>query len=142
MTADQIKNCSTLQLQLIKDKRDGAIAVAEAGRQIPFEFRRVYYITGINDPATVRGGHAHHALKQALLCASGGFRLDLDDGEHKASVQVEAPEAGVYVGPHVWHTLTDFKPGTVVVVLASDVYEEADYIRDYDEFLRVVKAGA
>jgi hypothetical protein len=108
VTADSVARCATLRLQHIKDKRDGAITVAQAGGPIPFEFKRVYYISGINDPATVRGGHAHKTLQQALFCANGSFNLELDDGEHQITVEVDTPDTGVYIGPFVWHTLTNF----------------------------------
>ena len=134
---DDLQNCSSFTLQHLKDARDGVITVAETGGPIPFDFKRVYYISGLNDPTSVRGGHAHKTLEQAIVCAAGSFRLDLDDGSRKASVVLDSPHAGVYVGPHVWHTLTEFAPGTVVIVLASDVYSEEDYIRNYDEFQAV-----
>ena len=131
MTApDDLANCASIALQHIDGGALGALSVAESGRQLPFEVRRVYWLTGVAQTGAVRGKHAHKTLQQAIFAAAGSFRLDLDDGRRKASVVLGRPNAGVYLGPLLWHEMRDFSPDCVIVVLAADYYEEADYIRD------------
>jgi len=135
---DEVANCHAIALQHIEGGAAGSLTVAEYGGSIPFDFRRVYYMTGIADSGAVRGRHAHKALQQALFCVNGSVRLDLDDGRHKASVVLDKPHEGVYLGPLLWHELHDFSPGCVVLVFAAAEYEEGDYLRDYDGFLAYV----
>jgi dTDP-4-dehydrorhamnose 3,5-epimerase-like enzyme len=136
---DDLANCATIALQHIDAGAAGAIDVAEAGRAIPFSIARVYTISGIADAGTVRGRHAHHALEQAIFCVHGSCVMDLDDGKQETSVTLSSPATGVYVGPHLWHVLREFSADAVVLVLASQLYEEADYIRDYADFQRIVQ---
>ncbi|HWC30636.1 MAG TPA: FdtA/QdtA family cupin domain-containing protein [Dehalococcoidia bacterium] len=140
MRLDEVANCHPITLEHIEGGTRGALTVAEYGGVIPFDFRRVYYMTGIADPGAVRGRHAHKTLQQALFCINGSVHLDVDDGTHKASVVLDQPHEGAYIGPLLWHELHDFKPGCVVLVFAAAAYDEADYLRDYDEFLSYVKA--
>jgi oxalate decarboxylase/phosphoglucose isomerase-like protein (cupin superfamily) len=132
---DEVANCGGIMLQHVDGGPRGALTVAEYGGAIPFDFRRVYYMTGITEPGAVRGRHAHKTLKQALFCINGSVRLDVDDGTHKASVFLDRPHEGVYIGPRLWHELHDFAPGTVILVFAAAPYDESDYLRDYEAFL-------
>jgi hypothetical protein len=131
---DGVANCHPISLQHIDGGPRGALTVAEYGGAIPFEFRRVYYMTGITEPGAVRGRHAHKTLQQALFCIHGSVRLDVDDGTHKASIVLDQPHEGVYIGALLWHELQDFSPGCVVLVFAAAPYDESDYLRDYDGF--------
>jgi len=127
-----------LPAQRIVDGRDGVLAVAEAGRQVPFEIRRVYTISGLSDPLAVRGRHAHYTLHQAIYCLNGAFTLALDNGREQTEVRLDDPGKGVYLPPFLWHEMKGFSPACVLLVLASDHYSEADYMRDYPSFLREV----
>ena len=139
MGLDEVANCHPITLQHVDGGAGGSLTVAEYGGAIPFEFRRVYYMTGVSEPAAVRGRHAHKTLQQALFCLNGSVRLDVDDGVNKASVGLDRPHEGVYIGPLLWHELRDFSPGCVVLVFAAAEYDESDYLRDYDAFRAYVE---
>jgi hypothetical protein len=132
-----LKNCGALELQHVDGGPDGSLTIAEHGRALPFDFRRVFYITAVADKAVVRGKHAHKTLQQAIFAAQGSFLLDVDDGKQKASVLLDRPYAGVYLGPLLWHEMREFSPDCVAVVFAAAPYDEGDYIRDYREFLKL-----
>jgi dTDP-4-dehydrorhamnose 3,5-epimerase-like enzyme len=137
---EEVANFAPITLPQFDSGANGSLTVAEYGGALPFEFRRVYYMTGVIAPGAVRGRHAHKTLAQALFCLSGSVRLDVDDGRHKASVLLDKPHEGVYVGPLVWHELRDFSPGCVVLVFAAAEYDESDYLRDYEGFLAYLKS--
>jgi hypothetical protein len=132
-----LRNCGALELQHVDGGADGSLTIAEHGRTLPFDFRRMFYITGVSDRAVVRGKHAHKTLQQAIFAAQGWFMLDVDDGKQKASVLLDRPQAGVYLGPLLWHEMREFSPNCVAVVFAAAPYDESDYIRDYGEFLKL-----
>ena len=115
------------------DSRGSLIAI-EANKDIPFEIKRVYYIFDTKE-GVVRGHHAHKTLEQVLICVSGSCIIVLDDGKKRNEVLLDKPNIGLYVGPNMWREMKDFTPDAVLLVLASDWYDEADYIRDYSEFL-------
>ncbi len=123
-----------IELPRIVDARDGVISVAEAGRHLPYDIRRVYFIYGLTCAEALRGQHAHRKLEQALFCINGSARIDLDDGQRRFSVVLDSPERGIYMGPGLWHEMHDFQNNCILLVLASDYFMEADYIRDYGEF--------
>ena len=116
---------------------EGQLQFIEEERHVPFRIRRVYYSTGVR-AGCVRGKHAHRTLQQALICVCGAVRIDLDDGESATTCVLDNPALGLYVGPMMWHTMTWVKDGSVLLVLASDLYNEADYVRSYDDFRRLV----
>ena len=121
--------------------RSAASLIAlEAQRSIPFEIKRVYYIFG-TQPGVVRGLHAHKELEQVAVCINGTCKFLMDDGRHRWTVSLDRPDRGLFIGPIVWHEMSEFSPDCVLMVLASDRYDERDYIRDYDEFLGVVGQG-
>jgi WxcM-like, C-terminal len=132
-----LRNCGALELQHVDGGPVGSLTIAEHGRALPFDFKRVYYITSVGDKAVVRGKHAHKTLQQAIFAAQGSFLLDVDDGKQKASVLLDRPQVGVYLGPLLWHEMREFSPDCVAVVLAAAAYDESDYIRDYAEFLKL-----
>jgi WxcM-like, C-terminal len=114
---------------------EGSITPVEGGRTIPFEIQRVYYLYDIVGGAS-RGGHAHRELQQLIVATMGGFTVVLDDGERRRGFPLRRSYEGLYVPPMLWREITDFTSGGVCVVLASLPYDEADYIRDYDDFRR------
>jgi dTDP-4-dehydrorhamnose 3,5-epimerase-like enzyme len=118
----------------IKGDARGSLVALEGGQDLPFEIRRVYYIFGTK-PGVVRGRHAHRALRQVLICVSGSCTISLDDGRAKSDISLSAPDVGLYIGPGIWREMSDFSPDAVLLVLASEHYDEGDYIRDYDAFL-------
>ena len=112
----------------------GNIAVIE-NKVIPFEIKRVYYLYDIPSSA-IRGGHAHKDLQQVLIAISGSFDVVLKDGTSVKTVTLNKPDKGLLIKYDIWRELENFSSGAVCLVLASDVFYEADYIRDYDEFLK------
>ena len=112
----------------------GNIAVIE-NDVIPFEIKRVYYLYDIPSSA-IRGGHAHKDLQQVLIAISGSFDVVLKDGTSVRTVTLNKPDKGLLIKYNIWRELENFSSGAVCLVLASDVFHEADYIRDYDEFLK------
>lgn len=111
----------------------GNIAVVEKD-VLPFEIRRVYYLYDI--PSTAhRGGHSHKKLKQVLIAISGSFDVILDDGNERKTITLNKPNKGLLINTNIWRELNNFSSGAVCLVLASDEFDESDYIRDYDEFL-------
>lgn len=118
------------------DDRGQLIALEEL-RDIPFEIKRVYYV--YDTAAGVRRGfHAHRTLQQILICIHGSCKVLLDDGREKKIISLEKPYEGLYVPQNIWREMYDFSTDAVLMVLASEYYEEEDYIRDYDEFLKIV----
>lgn len=127
-------DCSVLELDKHHSDRKGNISVVENGKTLPFYVRRVYYLYDVPGGES-RGAHAHKELSQLIVAASGSFRVTLDDGNIKRSFILNRPYQGLYVKPGIWRDLDDFSSGAVCMVLASDVYEVGDYIRNYEDFL-------
>lgn len=125
------------QFQQHGDAR-GQLVALEEGKEIPFVVRRVYYMydTGIG---VRRGFHAHRSLKQILICVHGSCKILLDNGTEKQDVVLDTPYEGLYLSNDIWREMYDFSPDAVLLVLASELYDENDYIRDYDAFLKYVK---
>lgn len=126
------------KFQTIKDATGKLVAI-EGLKDIPFEIKRVYYIYGVNEGAR-RGFHAHRELEQILICIHGSCKIMLDDGTNKTVVTLADPCHGLLVGKMIWREMFDFSRDAVLLVLASEPYNEADYIRNYDEFIRLVNA--
>lgn len=116
----------------------GSLSFLEADRHIPFEIRRVYYIYDVQGDSR-RGFHAHKNLQQVLICIHGSCKILMDDGKQKQIVQLDKPNEGLLIENTIWREMYDFSPGAVLMVLASQYYDEADYIRNYDDFLAFVK---
>ena len=114
--------------------RKGNISVVENCKDIPFEVRRTYYLYDVPGGES-RGAHAHKELSQLIIAASGSFTVMLDDGKVKRTFMLNRPYQGLYVVPGIWRTLDDFSSGSVCLVLASHGYDEADYIRNYNDFI-------
>lgn len=127
-------DCSIVELDRHHSDRKGNLTVVENGDTLPFDVKRVYYLYDI--PGGVgRGSHAHRKLEQLIIAASGSFTVTLDDGTNKRSFTLNRPYQGLYVKPGMWRDLDDFSSGAVCLVLASEVYDNKDYIRDYNAFL-------
>lgn len=116
----------------------GQLVALEAFNDIPFEIKRVYYMYDTKE-GVHRGFHAHKSLEQILICIHGTCKILLDNGFEKKIVSLEKPYEGLYISNDIWREMYDFSSDAVLMVLASDVYNENDYIRNYDEFLTMVK---
>lgn len=121
------------------DERGKLIALEE-GIDFPFPVKRVYYMYD-TVPGVRRGFHAHKKLEQVLVCVSGSCKILLDDGAEKKTVTLEHPYEGLYIAHNIWREMFDFSPDAVLLVLASELYDESDYIRDYDRFLEYTSSG-
>lgn len=136
----RVRHSGLLRLQFFKDAPDGNLFIAEAGRHVPFAVKRVYFINQLANREAVRGKHAHRRLEQAIFCINGSFTLKLDDGRHTQRMTLDDPSCGVRLGPMLWHTMSSFSRDCVILVLASDHFDAADYVRDHAEFLRLARA--
>lgn len=126
-------DCTLIELQ--KNHREkGNLTVVENGKEVPFNVKRCYYLYDVPGGET-RGGHAHKALRQLIIAASGCFDVHLDDGKVKRTFTLNRPYHGLLVVPGIWRDLNNFSSGAVCVVLASELYSAEDYIRNYNKFL-------
>jgi len=122
-----------IDFPVLGDNR-GKLVVIEGNRHVPFEIKRVYYIYGTS-PDVARGFHAHKELRQVAVCLSGQCRIVMDDGSKKKDVILNSPSQALLVDKMQWHEMYDFSSDCVLMVLASNVYDESDYIRDYESFI-------
>lgn len=127
-----IATVALVDLPLITDSR-ASLTFAQVGDHLPFVPKRYFAVFGAG-PDAKRGEHAHRTLHQFVVCLAGGCTIILDDGTSRDSVRLTSPTVGLHMHPMTWCVLQDFTPDAMVLVLASDVYDEADYIRDYAEF--------
>lgn len=122
-----------INLPQVHDPR-GDLTFVEGSDHIPFDIARVYYLYNVPVDAE-RGGHAHKELEQVIFALSGSFRVKIDDGQHTSEFWLRDPRKGLYIGRLIWREMDSFSQGAVCMVLASHRYDEADYYRDYDDFL-------
>lgn len=126
-------DCSVIELPKIQHKRAGNITPIENNFEVPFDIKRVFYIYDIPGGED-RGAHAHRECHQFLIAASGSFEIELDDGKIKRTVVLNRPYFGLHIPPGIWAAEKGFSSGAVCLVLASEKYDEADYIRKYEDF--------
>ncbi|MBE5946144.1 MAG: WxcM-like domain-containing protein [Lachnospiraceae bacterium] len=129
-----------ITFQIHGDDRGQLIALEEF-KEVPFDIKRVYYMYDTGEGVR-RGFHAHKCLEQILICIHGSCKILLDNGTEKEIVPLDKPYEGLYVSNDMWREMYDFSPDAVLMVLASELYDEADYIRDYDAFLEYVNKHA
>lgn len=132
-----LKKCKLINLPKITDPR-GNLTFIEGNRHIPFEIKRVFYLYDVPGGET-RAGHANIKLQQFIIAMSGSFDVILDDGFNKQTFTLNRSYFGLYIPGMVWRELVNFSSGAVCMVLASDFYDESDYYRDYDEFIKAIK---
>jgi dTDP-4-dehydrorhamnose 3,5-epimerase-like enzyme len=125
-----------INFKSLGDKRGDLVAL-EGNSEIPFDIKRVYYIFGTASEVS-RGFHAHKQLIQLAICISGSCRILMDDGKNKESVTLNSPKQGILIDKMQWHEMHDFSNDCVLLVLASDHYDEDDYIRNYKSFIEIV----
>ena len=126
-----------IDLPKISDPR-GNLTVAEGLSMVPFDIKRAYWLYDVPAGGS-RGGHAHKRLRQLVVALSGSFHVTLDDGQERCTVLLNHPYQGLVIETNTWRTLDDFSSGAVCLVLASEHYEEEDYIYDYEEFIEYIK---
>lgn len=130
-------DCQIIELPKIQDHR-GNLTFIEADRHVPFEIKRVYYLYDVPGGAT-RAAHGHRSLHQLMIAMSGSFDVTLDDGKEKKLFHLNRSYFGLYIPPMMWRDLDNFSSGAVCMVLASDYYDENDYFRNYDNFLKAAR---
>lgn len=130
-----VSTCRLIPLPRMSDDR-GSLSFIEPGPVLPFEIRRVYYLYDVPEGRS-RGAHGHRRLEQLMVAVSGSVEVECDDGRRRRTFRLDSPDVGLYVCPMIWRDLTGFAAGTVCMVLASERYDEADYFRNYDDFLSV-----
>ena len=126
----------TISFKPLGDQR-GSLVALENNKSVPFDIKRVYYIFGTKEGVS-RGFHAHRNLKQVAVCVTGSCRFVLDNGKQKEEVILNSATKGLLIEDLIWREMYDFSPDCVLMVLASEYYDESDYIREYDDFLGVV----
>ena len=130
-------NCKMYSFKRITDGR-GSLTPIEYDSDIPFDIKRIYYIYGVNDGIR-RGFHSHKDLEQILIAISGSIKILVKNHKEEEIIELNDPSKGLYIGPMIWREMYDFSEGAVLLVLASRKYDENDYIRDYDQYLKLSK---
>jgi len=138
-TMATVNDCVLVEFPKIVDRR-GNLTFIEGGRHIPFTIQRVYYLYDVPGGAE-RGGHAHKQLHQVIIAMAGSFDVVLDDGVSRKRIHLNRSYFGLYVCPMMWRELDNFSSGAVCMVLASNLYSEDDYYRDYQQYLNAAKVG-
>ena len=131
-------NSGLLKFRQISSKRNdiyGFLTPIEAGVDVPFDIKRIYYIYNVNDDV-IRGNHSHKKLHQVLICVNGSIDVRLENYFGSEKYTLNDPSIGLYVGPDNWREMSNFTDNGILLVLASEKYDENDYIRDYDEFIK------
>ena len=134
-----LNECTVMELPKISDPR-GNLSFIEAQRHVPFDIRRIYYLYDVPGGAK-RAGHGHRTLHQLMLAISGSFDVLLDDGAARRTITLNRPYNGLYICPGIWRELSNFSSGAVCLVLASEYYDESDYLRDYGDFRAYVNSS-
>lgn len=126
-------------IEIPKIQDEGFLCFAEEQKHIPFPIKRFYYIFDVNDDA-IRGKHAHKETEQILFCLRGSIKIVLDNGKEKEEVILTEPNQGIFLGKMMWHDMVNFQKDTLLLVVASDIYRESDYIRNYNDFISLTTA--
>ena len=133
-----VYNCDLITLSKIHDRK-GNLTSIENTVEIPFDVKRVFYLYDIPGGES-RGGHAHNECHQFLVAASGAFEVLLNDGRTQRTISLNRPNVGLHIPPGIWASEINFSSGAICLVLASHTYNEEDYIRDYNEYLKYINA--
>jgi hypothetical protein len=137
MKNSTVFDCSILELDKHSHEK-GNISIVQNGKEVPFNINRVYYLYDV--PGGVdRGAHGHKELRQLIIAASGSFDLILNDGNNKRKITLNRPYVGLLIVPGIWREIINFSSGSICMVVASHKYDEADYIRNYEDFLKFKK---
>ena len=131
--------CQIIELPKMGDER-GNLSFVESCRHMPFDMKRIYYLYDVPKNMS-RGAHAHKVLHQLMIAISGSFDVVLDDGSSNRQFHLNQPNHALYICPMVWRDLDNFSPDAVCLVIASEFYDEHDYIHDYQEFMHLIDRG-
>lgn len=137
MKKTSVQDCKLIEINQIGDRR-GHITVVENHNEIPFDIKRIYYLYDVPS-GEERGGHAHKELQQMIVAASGSFDVIVDDATNKKTFSLNRPNKGLYFPAGLWREINNFSSGAICLVLASHVYQEEDYIRDYKDYKKFIK---
>ncbi len=135
---DVMKQCQILEFGEFGDERGSLVVVEGCGKNIPFTIKRVFYMYG-SDDQVIRGQHANRKTEFVLINVSGTSKVKVDNGYESAIVELNRPRMGLYIPTMLWKDMYDFSEDSVLLVLASEHYDQAEYIRDYDAFIKEVK---
>jgi dTDP-4-dehydrorhamnose 3,5-epimerase-like enzyme len=127
-------------IEIPKIEDEGFLSFLESKSHVPFSIKRLYYISEVI-PNARRGFHAHKKTKQIFFCIQGSIRLILDNGKEREEIVLDQSNKGIFLDAMMWHEMIDFQPDTILLVVASDRYDEDDYIRQYNEFLKAVQSS-
>ncbi len=130
-----VYDCSIIQLNKIKNRAGNISVIENSKRIIPFDVNRIFYLYDIPGGES-RGAHSHKECHQFLIAASGSFEVLLDDGITKRLVQLNRADIGLHIPPNIWASEINFSSGSICLVLASHIYDEKDYIRDYNQYIK------
>jgi hypothetical protein len=133
-----VSHSGIVELQVIPDKPGGVLRIGTTEENHPFEIKRYYFIDELNTGEAVRGKHAHRKHRQVIFAARGRFTLALDDGFNKQKIEMDSPQFGIILDGMIWHEMTSFSKDCLIAVFADHKYDEADYVRDYYEFTKLV----
>jgi dTDP-4-dehydrorhamnose 3,5-epimerase-like enzyme len=134
----KVARVKVLRMPEVKESR-GCLSYAELGNELPFTPKRYFVVYDV-PPGEVRGGHAHRSVHQLLVCVKGCCTVTVDDGNERDEILLDSPAVALYIPPCVWATQQKYSPGAVLLVLASDLYNTDEYIRDYQEFLKAARS--
>lgn len=135
----KVKNSGFIKLKSFGGPPNGRLTFGETGEQIPFPIKRFYVVSDLLNDKIERGKHAHKQTEQYIFCLRGKFVLHLDDGKTKQKITLNSPDAGVFLGKMLWHSMSRFSKDCLILVVASRHYQEKDYIRNYEEFKKLAK---
>jgi oxalate decarboxylase/phosphoglucose isomerase-like protein (cupin superfamily) len=135
----KVDKCKIIDFPKIHDVR-GNLSFIESTNHVPFEIKRVYYLYDVPSGAK-RGGHAHKKLEEIIIALSGSFDVIVDDGFEKKTFFLNRPHYGLFIPSGLWRTIENFSSNSVAILLASDFYQESDYIRNYQVFKKIKKRG-
>lgn len=134
---NKLYNCSLIKFRDITDKY-GHLTPIESKKDIPFEVKRIYYISQV-EKGVIRGFHSHKKLHQILICLNGSVKIRIRNPNEEEVIELNNTSVGLYIGPLIWREMFDFSEGSVLLVLASEYYDEDDYIRNYDFYIEEAK---
>lgn len=134
---DLVKKCRVIDLPKVEDER-GSLTYIEQNNHVPFKIKRVYYIYDVPKDEK-RGKHAHKKLEQVMICLNGSFDVILNDVHNEKTYTLSSPYSGLYIHPGVWREMENFSSNSVALVLASTLFDENDYIRNYEEYKEYIK---
>ena len=134
-----LDSCVLISLPKFNERKKGSLTFIQNNSKIPFRIKRIFYLYDIPGGES-RGAHAHKKCKQFLIATSGSFHVELDDGINKINYELNNPDFGLFIPPGIWASEVNFSSGSTCLVLTSDIYDENDYIRNYNDYLKIFKS--